>query len=44
MKKLAFFMIFIGLALVGCNTMEGLGKDVKGGGKALEEAAKDSKS
>ena len=27
------------LVLAGCNTMEGLGKDVKKGGAAIEKAA-----
>lgn len=28
------------LALAGCNTLEGIGKDVQKGGKAIEKAAK----
>jgi predicted small secreted protein len=28
-----------GLALVGCNTVEGAGKDIKSAGKAIEEEA-----
>jgi len=28
------------IALVGCNTMEGLGKDIQKGGEKLEKAAK----
>jgi predicted small secreted protein len=28
------------LALAGCNTIEGLGRDLKAGGQALEKAAK----
>ena len=28
------------VALAGCNTMEGVGKDVKKGGEAIEKAAK----
>lgn len=27
------------LALAGCNTVEGLGKDIKKGGEAIEKAA-----
>lgn len=30
-------------ALAACNTIEGVGKDVKAGGKAVEETAKDVK-
>ncbi len=40
-SKLALFaMIAGGLALAGCNTIEGAGKDVKSAGKAVEDAAK----
>ena len=28
------------LALAGCNTVEGVGKDIKKGGEAIEKAAK----
>lgn len=31
------------LMLVGCNTVEGVGKDVKSTGKGLEEAAQEAK-
>lgn len=31
------------LALAGCNTMEGLGKDASAAGRALTGAAQDSK-
>jgi predicted small secreted protein len=30
-------------ALAGCNTMEGLGKDIKKGGEAIEKAAEKNK-
>jgi entericidin B len=30
--------------LAGCNTMEGLGKDIKRGGEVLEKAADKAKS
>jgi len=30
-------------ALTACNTIEGMGKDVKSAGKTVEEAAKDKK-
>jgi len=29
--------------LSACNTMEGAGKDIKGGGQALEDSAKSNK-
>ena len=35
-----FFIALMALVLAGCNTMEGLGKDVKKGGEAIEKAAK----
>lgn len=31
------------LALSACNTVEGVGKDVKSGGKAIENTAQDAK-
>ncbi len=37
MRVVALFMA--ALMLVGCNTMEGLGKDIKKGGEKLEKAA-----
>ncbi len=33
-------VIAAALALAGCNTMEGFGKDVKKSGEAIEKAAK----
>jgi len=39
MKKF-FTLIVCVLAAVGCNTMEGVGKDIKKGGEAIEKAAK----
>ena len=39
MKQL-LFIIAAALALAGCNTIEGVGKDVKKGGEAIEKAAK----
>ncbi|HQU47563.1 MAG TPA: entericidin A/B family lipoprotein [Casimicrobiaceae bacterium] len=38
----AALAVFV-LALAGCNTMAGIGKDVKAGGQALENAAEKSK-
>jgi entericidin B len=32
------------LALSACNTVEGVGKDVKSGGKAIEDTAQDAKN
>lgn len=35
-------VILVALLLVGCNTMEGLGKDIQGLGRALEGKAAES--
>ena len=32
-------LLLAAIFLAGCNTMEGLGKDIKKGGEALEQAA-----
>ena len=37
------FLLF-GVAVAGCNTIEGAGKDVKAAGGAVEKAAKSTKS
>jgi predicted small secreted protein len=39
MKRISFILI-AAFALAGCNTMEGIGRDVKKGGEAIERAAK----
>ena len=39
MKKV-FALIACVLAVAACNTMEGVGKDIKKGGEAIEKAAK----
>ena len=39
MKKM-FALIACLLAVAACNTMEGVGKDIKKGGEAIEKAAK----
>ena len=45
MKTLAALLVLAGFAavLAGCNTMAGVGKDVKAGGQAIESAAEKSK-
>jgi len=41
MKKISLFLLFLGVfALSACNTIEGLGKDIKKGGEVIEKAAK----
>lgn len=32
------------LAVAACNTMEGVGEDVKSGGSAIEDTARDAKN
>ncbi|MGC2165030.1 MAG: entericidin A/B family lipoprotein [Gallionella sp.] len=39
MKALALALMMAALFLAGCNTMEGVGKDLKKGGEAIEKAA-----
>jgi entericidin B len=34
----------VAMAITGCNTVEGAGKDIKAGGQAIEKAAERSKS
>jgi predicted small secreted protein len=45
MKKTVALLSLAGLALVvaGCNTVEGVGKDVKATGNAIEKAADKAK-
>jgi len=40
--SLAGFAISV-LAMTGCNTVEGMGKDLKAGGQAIEKAADKNK-
>jgi predicted small secreted protein len=35
--------IAVALVLAGCNTMEGVGKDIRKGGEAIEKAAEKAK-
>ncbi len=37
-KRVAF--VFLTMVLVGCNTIDGVGKDIVKGGEAIEKAAK----
>lgn len=45
MKKILAAVIAVAAipALTACNTIEGLGRDVKAGGQAVEEVARDTK-
>jgi entericidin B len=40
-EKIVALLLLIGFAvgIAGCNTVEGMGKDVKAGGQAIEKAA-----
>ncbi|MCF8494777.1 MAG: entericidin A/B family lipoprotein [Rickettsiaceae bacterium] len=42
-RKIFIFLGLSALILTACNTMEGVGRDIKAGGKNLEESAKDNK-
>jgi predicted small secreted protein len=46
MRKLLALLTLIGFAVAaaGCNTVEGMGKDVKAAGGAVEKAAEKSKT
>ena len=36
----AMIVLAVSMLLAACNTVEGVGKDIQGGGKAIERAAK----
>lgn len=38
-----FALLILALANTGCNTMEGMGRDIKKGGHNLEKAAENNK-
>lgn len=39
MKKWAVLLLLISLALSGCNTLAGVGKDLEKAGEAIQESA-----
>lgn len=44
MKKTAAVLVLLMLGvLAGCNTMQGMGKDIERGGEKLQDSAKDTK-
>jgi predicted small secreted protein len=43
MKKIVVLLALAGFAVAGCNTVEGVGKDVKATGNAIEKAADKAK-
>lgn len=40
---LAVCGVVLSMTMIACNTVEGAGKDIKAGGKAIENAASDAK-
>lgn len=40
MKKMFLIVFAFSMTVMGCNTMQGVGKDVQRGGEAIEDAAK----
>ena len=40
MKKLLFLVAAAMVALTGCNTVQGIGKDIEKGGEAIQKATK----
>jgi entericidin B len=43
LMKLAALLALAGLAVAGCNTIEGAGKDIKAAGGGIEKAAEKTK-
>ena len=44
MKRIvAFVLLVVFGTLAGCNTMEGVGRDVERGGEKVQDAAKDAR-
>ncbi len=39
MRKIFVFTLLLALTVSGCNTLRGIGQDVKSGGQAIENAA-----
>ncbi|MBU0601779.1 MAG: entericidin A/B family lipoprotein [Gammaproteobacteria bacterium] len=40
MKAIVVFLSVMTFVLAGCNTVQGIGKDIKKGGEAIEKSAK----
>ncbi|WP_038466143.1 entericidin A/B family lipoprotein [Candidatus Odyssella acanthamoebae] len=43
MSKTMLMLLFAGFVLTGCNTVEGVGKDIRHAGGSLEENAQEHK-
>lgn len=39
-NRMLAFVVLLGFALAACNTVQGVGKDIQAGGKAVEKAAR----
>lgn len=40
MKNLTFMLLALAMFLAGCNTVQGLGRDIEKGGEAIQKAVK----
>jgi predicted small secreted protein len=40
--QIVLIALFLGIHLAGCNTVEGVGRDVEAAGAAIEDAAEDA--
>jgi predicted small secreted protein len=44
MKRIvALLLLSVSVTLAGCNTMEGIGRDVERGGEKIQDSAKDAR-
>lgn len=43
MLKSALFVVLLALTVTGCNTIQGMGKDMERGGQAVQDAAQSVK-
>ena len=43
-KLVALFMLLMAAGMAGCNTMEGLGRDIERGGDKLQNEAREQKA
>jgi len=43
MRSIALLFVFVGTLLAGCNTFEGMGKDIERGGEKLQDSAENAR-
>jgi predicted small secreted protein len=43
-KLVAFYLLLVFAGLAGCNTMEGLGRDIERGGDKLQDEAREQRA